>query len=116
MLTGDKLETAVSIGISCGLLDDTFERVVIDSTNLHELKNIESHNLNRKYALIITGEALFSCLQKTEHKESVNSLNLNSLMLYKISFEIFWMSVTRLLDAVLLHDKKKKSSLSSDPW
>lgn len=30
MLTGDKKETAVSIGFSCGLLDKESERITLD--------------------------------------------------------------------------------------
>lgn len=38
MLTGDKIETAVNIGYSCGLLEDSIMQFVIDAA-----KSVEIH-------------------------------------------------------------------------
>jgi phospholipid-transporting ATPase len=47
MLTGDKGETAETIGISCGLIDDTKQQIFkIDSTNKTELAKILSNIQN----------------------------------------------------------------------
>lgn len=50
MLTGDKLETAESIGFSCKLLDDNMD--IIKCSNLHDLK----HNFTEEQS--INNEAL----------------------------------------------------------
>jgi len=52
VLTGDKIETAVNIGVSCGLLDSKMELHYIDEIQKNELnitlkaivKNVESIN------------------------------------------------------------------------
>ena len=31
VLTGDKVETAIEIGVSAGLIDETLERIIIDT-------------------------------------------------------------------------------------
>jgi len=49
VLTGDKIETAINIGISCGLLDTQMEQYLIDSTDLKTLeKDLSSMNAKIK--------------------------------------------------------------------
>ena len=38
VLTGDKMETAISIGISTGLLDNSMKQYVVDETDHQRLK------------------------------------------------------------------------------
>ena len=38
VLTGDKVQTAIEIGVSAGLIDETMERIIIDTDNQEELK------------------------------------------------------------------------------
>lgn len=64
VLTGDKIETAVNIGFSCGLLTEDMIRIPIQSFKTHEikqeiLKGIEAIELrDNKFGLIISGESL----------------------------------------------------------
>jgi len=37
VLTGDKIETAINIGFSAGLLDNSFNQIIIDELDHHEL-------------------------------------------------------------------------------
>jgi len=39
VLTGDKIETAINIGVSAGLLDNNMNQYIIDQTDYDELKN-----------------------------------------------------------------------------
>ena len=58
VLTGDKIETAVEIGVSAGLLDDTMEQKIIDEDDDQSLEkklktikeNIEKRNREVKEA------------------------------------------------------------------
>lgn len=38
VLTGDKVETAIEIGVSAGLIDETLERIIIDTDDYKYLK------------------------------------------------------------------------------
>ena len=67
VLTGDKVETAINIGFSCGLLSSEMEQHVINTVEkkeiLSKLKeiNLQKNNvlgLGKKSAVIIAGEAL----------------------------------------------------------
>ena len=39
VLTGDKIETAMNIGVSAGLLDSSMEQYIVDETEFSELKS-----------------------------------------------------------------------------
>ena len=68
VLTGDKVETAINIGYSCGLLSNDMEQYIINTVETSEisekLKEIQLHKTQgkvkagRKEALIIAGDAL----------------------------------------------------------
>ncbi len=66
VLTGDKLETAINIGYSCQLLDDSLVKLVItevDQTELSEkmaqmLEQLDQVEETLKYALILSGDSL----------------------------------------------------------
>ena len=38
VLTGDKIETAINIGISAKLLDDSMDQYIIDDTDISEIR------------------------------------------------------------------------------
>ena len=38
VLTGDKIETAMNIGVSCGLLDDRMDQYIIEETENEDIK------------------------------------------------------------------------------
>ena len=42
VLTGDKIETAINIGVSAGLLDSYMASHIIDQTNINDLSSILS--------------------------------------------------------------------------
>ena len=42
VLTGDKIETAINIGVSAGLLDKTMAQHIIEQTDTNDLSNIIS--------------------------------------------------------------------------
>lgn len=47
MLTGDKVETAINIGYSCSLLNDSLRRILVDGNNLDEVqKSLEVAHKN----------------------------------------------------------------------
>eukprot|EP01016_Furgasonia_blochmanni_P033803 TRINITY_DN3570_c0_g1_i2.p1 TRINITY_DN3570_c0_g1~~TRINITY_DN3570_c0_g1_i2.p1 ORF type:complete len:576 (-),score=133.02 TRINITY_DN3570_c0_g1_i2:171-1898(-) len=66
VLTGDKIETAINIGYSCKLLNDTLTQIIIDgksaaivNTKLDEgIKKIENKEPDEKFAMVISGDAL----------------------------------------------------------
>ena len=66
VLTGDKVETAINIGYSCGLLNNTMRQFIINTADENEIKRelerIQREKQNRseanKEALVIAGEAL----------------------------------------------------------
>ena len=39
VLTGDKIETAMNIGVSAGLLDSSMAEHIIEESNIQELRN-----------------------------------------------------------------------------
>jgi magnesium-transporting ATPase (P-type) len=60
MLTGDKKETAISIGFSCGLIDQKSERIVLDCDAEHArtlLDNLTSmiHMIKGQKVTILSG-------------------------------------------------------------
>ena len=65
VLTGDKIETAVNIGISAGLLDMTMEQHFINNTEdeellttLNEIVAATTQIKDRKQAIIVAGASL----------------------------------------------------------
>lgn len=68
VLTGDKVETAINIGYSCGLLNNDMEQYVINTVNHDEIQGVLRKIWNKrqqgqvpagkKEALVIAGEAL----------------------------------------------------------
>ena len=39
VLTGDKIETAINIGFSCGLLENDMEKFIVEETNFDKVNN-----------------------------------------------------------------------------
>jgi len=66
VLTGDKIETAMNIGVAAGLLDNNMDEHIIEETNYHELKDsldvmkesIKAMKKNNKQAIIVAGASL----------------------------------------------------------
>ena len=68
VLTGDKVETAINIGYSCGLLNNDMEQYVINTVNHDEIQGVLRKIWNKrqqgqvpagkKEALVIAGETL----------------------------------------------------------
>jgi len=66
VLTGDKIETAVNIGVSAGLLDASMDQYIIEETNENAIslrlrvinKEITKNKGRKKQAIIIAGHSL----------------------------------------------------------
>lgn len=78
MLTGDKLETAISVGVSCRLIVPSMQLHRLDACDLSEVQSelakiqqeIDS-DLAQSHAFALTGESLNFCLK---HRETYNRL------------------------------------------
>lgn len=72
MLTGDKIETAINIGFSAGLLDHSMQQFILSSVNDLEIKHLlneaKSATDLKKVALIIGGESLTKIAAEPELK------------------------------------------------
>lgn len=76
MLTGDKKETAINIGFSCQLLDNTMELFELDGDNVKAIDKLlkeysrklmePEHRDTKLNALIVTGAALEHALESIE--------------------------------------------------
>ncbi len=87
MLTGDKIETAVNIGYSCGLLEDSISQYVIDAAKSVEIhKQLEQATyqnnlaLSKKMALIVGGESLLKILLSEKLTETFLKLSVKSVV------------------------------------
>ena len=58
VLTGDKIETAINIALSCNLLDTKVHQLIIESHNIDKIEKPVSN-----FAVIISGEALISIFE-----------------------------------------------------
>lgn len=66
VLTGDKVDTAINIGVSAGLLDSSMDQHIIESVDKYELRddvektlqNIQKHDPSRKQAIVVSGDSL----------------------------------------------------------
>lgn len=70
VLTGDKIETAINIGYSCGLLSENMTLLEVSSTHKKDIMNeIENAITSSSYnkALVISGDSLL----KATHGESI---------------------------------------------
>ncbi|CAD8145283.1 unnamed protein product [Paramecium pentaurelia] len=68
VLTGDKIETAINIGFSCQLLNDSLQQIIVDGNNEQIISNelekaIQKSQNNNKNALIISGNALIIAMK-----------------------------------------------------
>lgn len=56
MLTGDKLETAVKVSFSAGLLDSSLRLLTLDANDADECKaQMKAAKEHEKFALVVTG-------------------------------------------------------------
>lgn len=62
VLTGDKLETAINIGFSSGLLDSTQNICIVNGTSasilMEQFNELESSNEKKNNAVVLSGESL----------------------------------------------------------
>ena len=81
VLTGDKIETAVNIGFSCGLLTDEIIRITVQSLRTLQIrqeieKGLEAiKSSHMKFGLIIAGDALLKT-NKPEIRQNLLTLAL----------------------------------------
>ena len=79
VLTGDKVETAINIGYSCGLLNSSMRQDVINTTEDDVIKSKltrvmnesadKENSIGEKSALVIAGEALTKVQESIELKD-----------------------------------------------
>ena len=82
VLTGDKIETAINIGLSCRLLDSEIMQVIIDAKKSVKIyKQIaigqNRHNLymgKKKMGVIVSGESLTKILRNDKLREKFQEL------------------------------------------
>ena len=82
VLTGDKIETAINIGFSSGLLDNDMIQIEVSSNEesgirqqiIDGINTINNTNTNKKMALVVSGEALTVILADIRLKQ--NFLNI----------------------------------------
>jgi phospholipid-transporting ATPase len=82
VLTGDKIETAINIGFSSGLLDNDMIQIEVSSNEesgirqqiIDGINTINNTNTNKKMALVVSGEALTVILADNMLKQ--NFLNI----------------------------------------
>jgi phospholipid-transporting ATPase len=82
VLTGDKIETAVNIGVSAGLLDANMDQYIIEDTQTNAIsirledikKRIQKNCGRRKQAIIIAGHSLVTI----DGDEFIRKLFLNA--------------------------------------
>jgi len=72
VLTGDKVETAINIGYSCKLLDDSLVQLEVTEKTFEEVKASLDHKIHMintpssestQFALIISGDALLHAMK-----------------------------------------------------
>ena len=77
MLTGDKVETAINIGLSCKLLDQEMNKFILQENKTEniapEIAKLRQRQLHskkvRQNGVIVTGECLLRIFLKKELKE-----------------------------------------------
>ena len=78
VLTGDKIETAMNIGVSAGLLDNSMAQYIIEEADPPEMKDKileinkkiqDPANINQKKAIIVAGGALVTIDAEDELRE-----------------------------------------------
>ena len=83
VLTGDKIETAINIGISAGLLDNMMQQHIIDETEVDELetklKEVQKEIEEKEYAsvkkaIIVAGASLVTI----DGNEQLNNMFLSA--------------------------------------
>lgn len=95
MLTGDKIETAINIGFSCRVLDQSTQILRIEQTRKQEIlafltetiKSVEDHNARKSggeklpelvYAIVVEGESFNKIMQSTRLTDKFVELLLGS--------------------------------------
>jgi magnesium-transporting ATPase (P-type) len=77
MLTGDKLETAENIGLSCGLIQENFEKITLSSEDdpissfdriLAQIKAAKAHPTKNKVCLLMEGVVVSKILNNKKFK------------------------------------------------
>lgn len=86
VLTGDKIETAINIGISCGLLSDAMEMFIVDAKGTEDIMNqILEHGkvqklteLARDNAVIVAGDSLLKITNNSRVRDEFLNLSLRA--------------------------------------
>ena len=89
VLTGDKTETAISIGFSCKLLNENMEMYVIDGQSrtecLNQIAEARKQQINseglRESATVVAGDSLYKIMKSDRIKQQFLKLSTSSKVL-----------------------------------
>lgn len=116
VLTGDKQETAINIGLSCGAIDEGMDVVIINEDNLEDTAAqidralgrwsamLSDPSMERKLGLVIDGQTLHYALEKElQRKLMVVCRMARSVIACRVSPK----QKTEIVELVRTHDKEK---------
>lgn len=116
VLTGDKQETAINIGLSCGAIDEGMDVVIINEDNLEDTAAqidralgrwsamLSDPSIERKLGLVIDGQTLHYALeQELQKKLMVVSRMARSVIACRVSPK----QKTEIVELVRNHDHHK---------
>lgn len=116
VLTGDKQETAINIGLSCGAIDEGMDVVIINEDNVEDTgaqidralgrwsAMLSDPGLRRKFGLVIDGQTLHYALEDHLQKRlMVASRMARSVIACRVSPK----QKTEIVEMVRKHDEEK---------
>lgn len=116
ILTGDKQETAINIGLSCGAIDEGMDVVIINEDNLEDTAAqidralgrwsamLASPGMEKKFGLVIDGQTLHYALEEELQKRlMVVSTLARSVIACRVSPK----QKTEIVEMVRRHEKDK---------
>lgn len=118
VLTGDKQETAINIGLSCGAIDEGMDVVIINEDNLEDtaaqidralgrwsaMQAMSDFNTRGKFGLVIDGQTLHYALENTLQKKF---MFLSRMSRSVIACRVSPKQKTEIVELVRRHDADK---------
>lgn len=118
VLTGDKQETAINIGLSCGAIDDGMDVVIINEDNLEDaaaqidralgrwsaMRAMIDSSAGKKFGLVIDGQTLHYALAHTLQKKF---MYLSRMARSVIACRVSPKQKTEIVEMVRRHDVDK---------
>lgn len=118
VLTGDKQETAINIGLSCGAIDEGMDVVIINEDNLEDtaaqidralgrwsaMQSMSDTSTRGKFGLVIDGQTLHYALENTLQKKL---MFLSRMSRSVIACRVSPKQKTEIVELVRRHDPEK---------